>query len=273
MAAGAFLPRELALALILAAAVEAGLFGLFVVAGIDKAKVAAHEVQAPEEMPIAVKPVMDDLPLLKLGSKKVKAKLPDMWTKQAPVRRFEETSAPSEKAEKTVQAIPTSHVATKDAEAPPPDAAIAKQVDQKLVDAGAPKEEPNLPTEGAADGVKNGTETDPLKARAANLYAAKLIQWFQNRFQRPTGMPCEVIHALTATAQITVGPDRTITGFTFVKPSGNGDFDERVKTSLQAEVGQELPPPPPLYPDLKPNSLLTPTFSGKDAPCADSAPQ
>ena len=274
MAAGAFLPRELALALILAAAVEAGLFGLFIVAGIDKAKVTAQEAQAPEEVPIAVNPVMDDLPLLKLGSKKMKAKLPDMWTKQAPVQRFEETSAPSEKAEKTVQAIPTSPVAVKDAEAPPPDAAIAKEVDQKLTEAGPPpKEEPNLPTEGAADGVKNGTETDPLKARAANLYAAKLIQWFQNRFQRPANMPCDVIHALTATAQITVGPDRTITGFTFGKPSGNADFDERVKTSLQAEVGQELPPPPPLYPDLKPQSLLTPTFSGKDAPCADSPAQ
>ena len=130
MAAGAFLPRELALALILAAGVEAGLFGLFIVAGINKAKVVAHEAEAPEEIPIAVKPIMDDLPLLKLGSKKVKAKLPDMWTKQAPVQRFEETSAPSEKAEKTVQAIPTSRVATKDAEAPPPDAAIAKEVDQ-----------------------------------------------------------------------------------------------------------------------------------------------
>ena len=270
MAAGAFLPREFALALILAAGVEAGLFGLFIVAGINKAKVTAHEAQAPEEIPIAVNPIMDDLPLLKLGSKHVKAKLPDMWTKQAPVQRFEETSAPSAKAQKTVQAIPTSRVATKDAEAPPPDAAIAKQVDQKLTDAGPPQKEQNLSTEGAADGVKNGTETDPLKARAANLYAAKLIGWFQNRFQRPTGMPCSVIHALTATAQITVGPDRTITGFTFGKPSGNADFDERVKTSLQAEVGQELPPPPPLYPDLKPNSLLTPTFSGKDAPCADS---
>ena len=272
MAAGAFLPRELALALILAGVVEAGLFGLFIVAGVNKAKVAAHEAEPPEEIPIAVKPVMDDLPLLKLGSKHVKAKLPDMWTKQAPVQRFEETSAPSEKAEKTVAAIPTSPVAVKDAEAPPPDAALAKVVDQKLTDAGPQKEEPNLPTEGAADGVKNGTETDPLKARALNLYNAKLIQWFQNRFQRPTGMPCDVIHSLSATARITVGPDRGITGFTFSKPSGNAEFDERVKTSLQAEVGQELPPPPPLYPDLKTNDVLTPTFSGKDAPCAESSP-
>ena len=268
MAVRAFLPQELALALLLAAIVEGSLVGLIVVAGQNRSKVVAHEAEAPEEIPIAVKPVMDDLPLLKLGSKKVKAKLPDMWSKQAPVQRFEETSAPSAKAAKTPEAIPTTPLAKADAAAPPPDAAIAKEVDQKLTDA-APKEEANLPNEGAADGVKEGTETDPLKARAANLYAAKLIGWFQIRFQRPTGMPCEVVHALSASAQITVGADRTISGFTFSRPSGNADFDAKVKASLDAVVGQELPPPPPLYPDLKPSSVLTPTFSGKNAPCAE----
>jgi hypothetical protein len=249
--------------------VEGGLMGLIAVAGQNRAQVMAHEAALPEEIPIAVQPVLDDLPLLKLGSKKVKAKLPDMWSKQAPVQRFEEKSAPSEKAEKTPRAIPTTPVATKDAEAPPPDAAIAKEVDQKLSDAAPPKAEANLPTEGAADGVKEGTETDPLKARAANLYAGKLIGWFQIRFQPPAGMPCEVVHALSASAQITVGADRSITSFTFSRPSGNADFDAKVKASLEAEVGQELPPPPPLYPDLKPSSVLTPTFSGKNAPCAD----
>lgn len=269
MAVRAFLPQELALALFLAALVEGGLVGLIVVAGQNRAKVVAHEATEPEEIPIAVKPVMDDLPLLKLGSKKVKAKLPDMWSKQAPVQRFQESSAPSEKAEKTVDKIPTTPVAKADAEAPPPDAAIAKVVDQPVTDAAAPKEEPNLPTEGAADGVKNGTEADPLKARAANLYAAKLLGWFQIRFQRPTDLPCEIVHGLSATAQISVGPDRTITSFTFSRPSGNAAFDAKVKASLDAVVGQELPPPPPLYPDLKPGSLLTPTFSGKNAPCAE----
>src|SRR3954468_11526624 len=123
MAARVFLPGELALAVFLAGSVELGLFGLFIAAGQNRAKVVAHEDKPPEEIPIAVKPVLDDLPLLKLGSKKVKAKLPDMWTKQAPVQRFEEKSAPSEKAEKTPQAIPTTPVATADAAAPPPDAA------------------------------------------------------------------------------------------------------------------------------------------------------
>jgi len=270
MAARAFLPQELALSLFLAAAVEGGLVGLIVLAGQSRAQVAAHEAPPPEEVPIAVNPVLDDLPLLKLGSKKVKAKLPDMWKKLAPVQRFEQTSAPSAKAEKTPAAIPTTPLAKPDAPAPPPDAGIAKVVDQPLIDAAPPpKEEANLPTEGAADGVKEGTETDPLKARAANLYAAKLIGWFQVRFQRPTDLPCDVVHALSASAQITVGPDRTITSFTFSRPSNNAEFDAKVKASLEAVVGQELPPPPPLYPDLKPSSVLTPTFSGKNAPCAE----
>jgi TonB C terminal len=267
MAARAFLPRELALAAFFAGVVELGLFGLLITAGQNRARVVAHETPPPEEISIAVKPVLDDLPLLKLGSKKVKMKLPDMWTKQAPVQRFEEKSAPSEKAEKTPQAIPTAPVATADAAAPPPDAAIAKEVDQKLVDAGAPKEEANLPTEGAADGVKQGTETDPLKARAANLYADKLIGWFQIRFHPPTDLACDVVHGLTATASITVSADRTITGYTISRASNNPVFDAKVKSTLDALVGQELPPPPPLYPDLTPGATIRPTLSGKAAQC------
>ena len=269
MAVRAFLPQELALALFLAALVEGGLVGLIVVAGQNRAKVVAHEATEPEEIPIAVKPVMDDLPLLKLGSKKVKAKLPDMWTKQAPVQRFEETSAPSEKAEKTVEKIPTTPLAKADAAAPPPDAALAKVVDQPLTNAAPAKEEPNLPTEGASDGVKNGTETDPLKARAQNLYNAKLIGWFQSRFQAPAGMPCDVVHPLIARAQITVGADRTISGATLSGPSGNAEFDAKVKATIDGFVGQQLPPPPPLYADLSTGNVMTPSFSGKAASCAE----
>ena len=271
MAVRAFLPQEFALALFLAAAVEGGLFALIVVAGQNRAKVVAHEDPVKEELPIAVKPVMDDLPLLKLGSKKVKAKLPDMWTKQAPVQRFEESSAPSEKAAKTPDAIPTTPLAKADAAPPPPDAALAKEVDQPLTDA-APKPEANLPTEGAADGVKEGTEIDPLKARAANLYRAKLLSWFQARFQAPGNLPCDVVHSLTASASVSVGPDRTITSATLGRASNNPDFDARVKTALDNFVGQQLPPPPPLYPDLSPGTSLQPSFSGKTAPCAESSP-
>src|SRR6187402_526675 len=232
MAVRAFLPQELALAAFFAALVEIGLLGLVIVAGQNRTKVVAHEAEVKEEVPIAVKPVMDDLPLLKLGSKKVKAKLPDMWTKQAPVQRFEESSAPSPKAAKTPEAIPTSPLAKADAAAPPPDAAIAKVVDQELTDAAPPKDEPNLPTEGAADGVKNGTETDPLKARALDLYRVKIIGWFQARFHPPTDLPCDVLHGLSAGASISVGPDRTITSATLSRASNNGAFDGKVKALL-----------------------------------------
>ena len=267
MAARAFLPQELALAVVLAATVEVVLIGTFVLAGQNRAKVVAHEATVKEEIPIAVKPIMDDLPLLKLGSKKVKAKLPDMWTKQAPVQRFEETSAPSTKAAKTPEAIPTSPLAKADAQAPPPDASIAKVVDQQLTDAAPPKDDPNLPNEGAADGVKNGTETDPLKARALDLYRAKIASWFQARFRPPTDLPCEVLHALSAGASISVGSDRTITSATISRASNNGSFDGKVKATLDGVVGQQLPPPPPLYPDLSPGTIVTPLFSGKNAPC------
>ncbi len=52
------------------------------------------------------------------------------------------------------------------------------------------------------------------------------------------------------------------------RPSNNPDFDTRGKTALDNFVGQQLPPPPPLYPDLSPGSLLNPSFSGKTAKCA-----
>jgi hypothetical protein len=268
MAARAFLPREFALAAFFAGVVELGLFGLLITAGQNRARVVAHETPPPEEIPIAVKPVLDDLPLLKLGSKKVKMKLPDMWTKQAPVQRFEEKSAPSEKAEKTPQAIPTAPVATADAAAPPPDAAIAKEVDQK-VDAAPPKEEANSPTEGAADGVKQGTETDPLKARALDLYRAKVISWFTVRFHPPTEVPCDVLHGLTASLVVTVGAERTVGSYTLTRPSNNSVFDAKVKATIDGVIGQELPPPPPLYTglDLAPGSPVHLTFSGKEAKC------
>ena len=37
--------------------------------------------------------------------------------------------------------------------------------------------------EGAADGVKEGTETDPLKAHAIDLYKAQLDRWFSSSSQ------------------------------------------------------------------------------------------
>src|SRR6185503_7079214 len=113
----------------------------------SEAKIAARPEALALEKPISVKPVLDETPLLKLGGKK-RAKLPDMWKKQKAVPRSEEKSAPSPQAAKTPDAIPTSPLAKADAQAPAPDAEIAKKVDEEMkpTEAGAP--EPEVAGEG-----------------------------------------------------------------------------------------------------------------------------
>lgn len=261
-----FSSGEIGLALVVAFSVQVSFFALLYTAGQSTAAVRAQEEVRRQAIPIAVKPVLDELPLLKLGGKKVRPKLPDMWKKQAPVQRFEEKSAPSSVAKKTPEAIPTSKVAELDASAPPPDAEVAKEVDQELLDA-APDAEPTVEGEGSPDGVEEGTEVDPLKARAASQYLAKILGWFNVRFHPPSGeIPCEELHGLSAGVAVRVGPDRSVVGYTVSSPSGNGIFDAKVRATMDSIIGQELPPPPPLYPDIL-ESTVFPRLSGAKATC------
>jgi hypothetical protein len=264
-APAAFSAREIAIAIVGAACVELGLFALFLYAGVG-GHIQAKEPEPPPPIPIKVKPVLDEVPLLKLGGKKMKPKLPEMWKKNPPVQRREERSAPSEKAAKTPDAIPTSKLAPLDAEAPPPDAEVAKEVDQELLDA-TPDAEPTVEGEGSPDGIKEGTEADPLKARAVSQYRMKIIGWFNARFVPPSeGAPCEELKKLSAGVVATIGGDRSVTGFSIGRPSGNAIFDQRVQSSMQSTVGQILPPPPPLYPDILSSSVSL-TLSGQSLQC------
>jgi len=251
-----FTHRELWLAVIFAATIECGFFAMLVAAGASRGKVHAIEAPAPTELPIAVKPVLDDVPLLKLGGKKMRPKLPDLWKKNPPIQRFEAASAPSPLAPMTPDAIPSSPLARKDAgPPPPPDAAVAKQVDQVLLDAGPPpKETPQVEGAGVQDGVKEGTETDPLKGRAIGQYKQLVIAWFNAKWH-PPDLPCEVMKGLTVAGMPTWGPDRTVVGITPVRMSGNATFDEKAKSTWASIVGQQIPPPPPLYSDITPNQF------------------
>jgi hypothetical protein len=157
-------------------------------------------------------------------------------------------------------------VATQDAQAPPPDAELAKEVDEQLVDA-APEPTQTPEGEGAPDGVKEGTETDPLKARAVGGYRARLIAWFSSRFHVPPGaVPCDELKGLSSSVSASISPDGSVTGFSVGRPSGNGVFDSRVQAAMQSAVGQQVPPPPPLYPDILPPSLAL-NFLGKNQQC------
>jgi hypothetical protein len=126
--------------------------------------------------------------------------------------------------------------------------------------------------EGSADGVKEGTETDPMKARWASEYQMKIQAWFSARFVPPgTGAPCDLLKKMTASVAVTVGRDRSVMAYVLTRPSGNATFDDRVRSSLDRMIGQQLPPPPPLYPDILGTTVL-PTFSGSKAPCESAAP-
>jgi hypothetical protein len=266
-----FTPMEVGVAVASASMIQAFFFILLIAAGKPRVEIQAKEEIVPREFPMAVKPVLDDAPLLKLGGKKMRPKLPDMWKKLAPtpIQRFEEKSAPSEKAKDDPKAAPTSSVATGDAAAPPPDADLAKQVDPALqdLDAAVATTDPEVEGPGAPDGVKEGTETDPLKARAVDQYKMKVLGWFNSRFKQPVGqIPCEELRKLSASVSASVSTDGTVTGYSMTRPSGNAAFDAKVKATMAGIVGQQLPPPPPLYPGIL-GSTVQPTFSGRGAKC------
>jgi hypothetical protein len=268
---GAFSARELTLASVFAILLQVAFLALLAFAGDSRGKVREEIVLLPNEIPIAVTPMLDDLPLLKLGSKKTeKPRLPEMWRKKAPrpVKRYEERSAPSEQAEDEVEKIPESKLADKEHEAPPEDAEVIKEVDQELLDEEVkPEEEAPMVEEGAADGVAEGTETDPLKARQVDQYRLKIAQWFRSRFTLPTDtIPCEVLKTLSTGVSVSVGGDRRIVGFTVSSPSGNPTFDAKVTGTIAGLTGQQLPPPPPLYPDIL-GTTVYPRLSGAGVNC------
>lgn len=265
-----FRPREILLSIVFSAGTLAAFFALLVFAGKSGLEIDAKEPPPPKVVPMKVKPVLD-LALLKQGGKKLKPKLPEMWKKQPPVQRHQAAAAPSPKAERTPQPKSSTPLAKPDAAPPPPDAEVAKTVDQVLLDKPDAEAEPETESEeGAADGVKEGTETDPLKARAVSQYLGKIAGWFNARFRPPSAsaaaLPCDELKKMGSSVAVQVGPDRRITGYSVTKPSGNAAFDERVKSTMDRVIGEELPPPPPLYPDIV-GTVVYPRFSGGTAQC------
>ena len=125
--------------------------------------------------------------------------------------------------------------------------------------------------EGAPDGVKEGTETDPLKARAVSQYKMKILNWFNRRFVPPsTGAPCAELKKLTAAVAARIGGDRSVVSYVLTRPSGNATFDAKVRATMDGIIGQQLPPPPPLYPDIL-GATEQPVFSGRKAKCQEAA--
>ncbi len=261
MTTSVFSPSEVSLALGGAIVVEVALVALLMVAGAGTA-LSSQDVAPPPDVPIEVTPVIEDMPLLKLGSKS-ESQLPDMWRKPTPKKRYEDKSAPSTKADKDVpEELPTNELAKSDETPAPEDAELAKKVDEDILEDPEPEDAPNLAEEGESDGVVGGTETDPLKAFVIDQYKAKLIAWFKRGFSAPQGQEyCDLFVRVSAN----VSADRTVMSFTMV-PSGNANFDAKVRAHMDGKVGKQLPPPPPKYPELS-ESIVRPKFGGENSAC------
>lgn len=232
----------------------------------------SHKVErAPivREMRIAVKPIVD-APLPKLGVRNpVPNKLPDMWKPPDPARvpppptPAPEVKKPLERDDRQITK-PSEKKETK--ERPQPETPQAKRVEDLAEKMRREAQEATAAEEGLEDGVKSGTEKDPLKARAVDSYRAKLINWFQQGFSPPIDeLGCDELVKLTANVTARLNSDREVTGYS-LEPSGNELFDQRVRAAMELHVGQTVPPPPPNYPDLLGSKVLT-QFQGKNEKC------
>ncbi len=218
----------------------------------------AKEVEISDEnaRPIAV--AITPVAVLKKGSKDP-AKLPKQWEREPPVVGKGESAQPSKEASTTEvpsRLLDAGLTGTSDA-AVTPNASDASATSEALggADASTAKEAKGG-EEGHAEGSADGTETDPLKARAADLYRAQLAAWFASRFAIRGKIPFDDLKKLKSVATVTVSADRHVSDFT-VTSSGDPIFDEEVRATLTKvkASGIELPAPPPLYPEMLGPSL------------------
>jgi len=226
-------------------------FGLMVMLASPQRPVVFAEISDENAKPVAVS--ITPVPILKQGSN---AKLPSAWQRKPPpppAVKKEDTPLPSPQAKQTPDAIPTTQVAdaaVAPTPAPPVDAGPPAQTDPASTPTDASTPAPAATGPGDPNGSPNGTETDPLKARAVDRYRAQIAAFLKERFNIRGKIPFDQLKKLHASAVVTVGGDRSVAGFTITGPSGNIVFDTEVRSALQQRVGATLPAPPPLYPDV-----------------------
>lgn len=231
----------------------------------------------PASIKISMAPPPQDLPLLKLGGKRPNTVLPDLKAKPKIKKRKQVVKPPS--VEKRPPKEPPPPEAPKIVEEPAPDPPPKEtesdpEAEPTLVVDERPDAEPDDKTapatgEGSEDGSAEGTETDPLKARAANEYDRAITRWFNRKFTVPKGLiPCAELEVLSARAVVTIGTDRVVQSYSLATPSGDDRFDGRVRAALDNSIGQKIPSPPPNYPELM-HSQRTLRLTKKGQPCAD----
>lgn len=266
---GDFSRKEIGLAILFALSVQGAAVLSLRVAGAHGRPAVAPEIEPQASVPVKVIPVMDtDAPLLKLGGKPDPTRLPDRFVPQAAKPRVEEKAFVSTKAGKTEEDIPPkdTKLAAPSEPPPPPNAELAKQVDTPIPAEAIERPPANVAQEGHQDGVEGGTETDPLKARAVDLYRARIIGWFSRRFRvSGSGLSAEELAKYKVAATVELSSDRMVVGYSIV-PSGSSTFDAAARAALDSAKGAALPPPPENYPDVVQRHISL-TFVCKEDRC------
>lgn len=240
IAAVSFRPGEVLVAAFAALGAQVAVVALFLLPPPAPVTVAISDDNA-RPLAVAITPVA----LLKKGSQNP-GKLPTAWERKAPLPTKEEAAQPSPHAD-----VDTPPKNPRDAgEATTTDASASATASAE--GDGGTGEAGTSTTLGSAAGSDHGTETDPLKGRAADVYRSQLASWFLAHFQIRGKVPFETLKTLRAEAIVSIGDDRRMGGYSIISLSGNAAFDAEVEATM-ARVrasGGELPPPPPNYPDM-----------------------
>jgi hypothetical protein len=196
--------------------------------------------------------------LLKLGKPIDPKNLPDRLVPRARTAPQHETVASRDEPKKREP----------DAGAPPPPntqpsdlARLIAKSDPFAEDGGKDR-----PEEGRAEGIEGGTETDPNKVHAGDMYAAKLGQFLHERWVFPTVISQGEANRLCVIYQIALSPKMVVWHLkeSPVRKSGNDLFDDSAREMLQKLLDNRtsLPEPPPEVADTYRGRTIAITLAG-----------
>jgi hypothetical protein len=189
-----------------------------------------------EEKPFVPKPVVAAT-LLKLGKPLDPTKLPDRFVpRQATAPKPDLVASRDDPAKKKPDAGPPPANVKDDLDN------LIKRTDIFAEDAGKQR-----PDEGHAGGFANGTETDPNKVKAGEMYAAQLDQWFREVWDIPSVISGPQELKLCVTYLIRFDPQMRIWNVKEAptKASGNDLFDDSARSAIMKRIDQHSPAPTP----------------------------
>jgi hypothetical protein len=226
-----YTPGEITLGIIVALALHFGPVGVLLYK-----KAFPSGPSEEDEKPLVSRPVVQAA-LLKLGKPLDPKTLPDRLVPQQRTAPKKQINASQEDPGKKQDAGP-----------PPPNAQdsdltnLVAKSDPFAEDAGKRR-----PEEGHESGIDGGTETDPSKVRAGDMYATQLGQFFSQRLTVPSVISVGEESRLCAVFEMNLGKNMVIWYVKAepVKSSGNELFDDAARTMLLKLMEDKTPLPQP----------------------------